>query len=110
MRTPLSRLRKIGDVEGVTYLLLLGLAMPLKYLAGMPMAVTLVGSLHGGLFTAFMLALLQVHITRRWSWRKTCLAFLSSLVPFGTFALSRYIRQEELRENIPLQTHTSSTH
>lgn len=99
----------IGDIEGVSYLLLLGLAMPLKYLAGMPGAVRLVGSLHGGLFTAFMLALLQVHITRRWTWRKTGLAFLSSLVPFGTFWLSRRIRQEEQQEPTPSHIKTSST-
>jgi integral membrane protein len=95
MNSPLSRLRIIGDVEGVSYLVLLFIAMPLKYLAGMPQAVRVVGSIHGFLFVAFVIALWDVWRKRGWSVLKTLLAFASSLVPFGTFALNRQIRQEE---------------
>ena len=95
MNSPLSRLRIIGDVEGVSYLVLLFVAMPLKYLAGMPKAVRIAGSIHGFLFVAFMVALADVWRKRGWSFRKVLLAFASSLVPFGTFALSRHIRREE---------------
>ena len=95
MKTPLSRLRVIGDIEGVSYLLLLFVAMPLKYLAGMPAAVRIVGSMHGILFVAFVIALLDVWRKRGWPLRKTAWAFLSSLYPFGTFFLSRQIRREE---------------
>lgn len=98
MRTALSRLRIIGDLEGVSYLLLLGVAMPLKYMAGRPEAVTWVGSLHGALFVAFCAALSQVHFSRRWPLTRTLLAFLSSLIPFGTFLLSRELRREEASE------------
>jgi integral membrane protein len=110
MRTPLSRLRIIGDVEGVSYLLLLGVAMPLKYQAGLPQAVTWVGGLHGALFLAFCAALLQVHVLRRWPLPKTALAFLSSLIPLGTFLLSRTIRREEAAIRPETTTQTSSTH
>jgi len=109
MRTPLSRLRIIGDVEGVSYLLLLGVAMPLKYRAGLPEAVTWVGGVHGALFLAFGAALLQVHLVRRWPLPKTALAFLSSLIPFGTFLLSRTIRREEADTRPRTSTPTSST-
>ena len=109
MRTPLSRLRIIGDVEGVSYLLLLGVAMPLKYRAGLPGAVTWVGGVHGALFLAFGAALLQVHLVRRWPLPKTALAFLSSLIPFGTFLLSRTIRREEADTRPRTSTPTSST-
>ncbi|NDC79108.1 MAG: DUF3817 domain-containing protein [Chitinophagia bacterium] len=110
MRTTLSRLRIIGDLEGVSYLLLLGVAMPLKYKAGMPQAVTWVGSLHGALFVAFCAALLQAHFARRWPLMRTLLAFLSSLIPFGTFLLSRELRREEGSEKPVTDTNTSSTH
>jgi integral membrane protein len=98
MRNSLARLRIIGDLEGISYLLLLGVAMPLKYKADMPQAVTWVGSLHGALFVAFCAALLQVHIARKWLLTRTLLAFLSSLIPFGTFLLSRELRREEASE------------
>ena len=95
MNTRLSRLRQIGDIEGVSYLLLLGVAMPIKYLAGQPKAVTIVGGIHGFLFVAFGLALIDVWRRERWSFGKVVIAFLSSLVPFGTFWLSARIRREE---------------
>ena len=43
----IERVRSVGKVEGLSYLLLLGIAMPLKYMAGMPMAVSIVGLIHG---------------------------------------------------------------
>jgi integral membrane protein len=79
----------IGFWEGISYLVLLFVAMPLKYWAGMDMAVKAVGSAHGALFVLFMLA-------TAWAWKegvlnfKQCVvAFLLSLVPFGTFRLHR---------------------
>jgi len=95
MKTPLSRLRVIGNLEGISYLLLLGVAMPLKYLAGMPMAVRVVGSIHGFLFVSFMVALAHVWKTEKWSFKKLAQAFILSFVPFGTFYLDKQIRQEE---------------
>ena len=95
MNTPLSRLRQIGDIEGISYLLLLGVAMPLKYLAGQPKAVTIVGGIHGFLFVAFGVALIDVWRREKWSFGKVLVAFLSSLIPFGTFWLSTRIRREE---------------
>jgi len=95
MKTPLSRLRVIGNLEGISYLLLLGIAMPLKYLAGMPMAVKVTGSIHGFLFVSFMVALAHVWKTEKWSFKKLANAFILSFVPFGTFYLDKQIRQEE---------------
>jgi integral membrane protein len=95
MKTPLSRLRVIGNIEGISYLLLLGIAMPLKYLASIPEAVRIAGSIHGFLFVGFMVALAQVWRTEKWSIKKVAVAFILSLVPFGTFYLDKQIRQEE---------------
>lgn len=95
MNTPLSRLRTIGNIEGISYLLLLGIAMPLKYLAGLPEAVKISGWIHGVLFVGFGFALLEVWIVRKWVFRKVVMAFMASLVPFGTFFLDTRIRKEE---------------
>jgi len=88
-------LRKIGNIEGISYLLLLGVAMPLKYLAGMPGAVTLVGSIHGLLFVLFIGALFLAWRERKWGYEKVAFAFLMSIIPFGTFYLDRLLRKEE---------------
>jgi integral membrane protein len=63
----IGRLRVIAFVEGCSFLLLLGVAMPLKYFANLPLAVTIVGSIHGGLFILFCVALSQAMSAARWS-------------------------------------------
>ena len=95
LRTPIGRLRVIAFSEGCSYLLLLGVAMPLKYFFGMPLAVRLVGSIHGGLFVVFCGALLHVTIAQRWSLLRGLVVFVSSLVPCGTFIMDPSLRREQ---------------
>lgn len=94
-KTPVGRLRFIGLYEGISYLVLLGIAMPLKYYADWPAAVSIVGSLHGLLFTLFLLAVAHASIARRWSVLRVLGAVIASLVPFGTFVLDRKLREEQ---------------
>ena len=84
-------LHTIGWVEGISYLLLVFIAMPLKYLAGMPMAVRVVGSIHGLLFVWFCVALLVAWRSSKWNIVTAGLIFLSSLIPFGPFVMDRLI-------------------
>jgi integral membrane protein len=93
----LEWLRKVGNAEGISYLLLLGVAMPLKYMAGMPEAVRIVGSLHGFLFVLFMVALFRVWQTQKWPYERVAMAFLLSIVPFGTFYLDKKLKEEAAR-------------
>ncbi|WP_019946560.1 DUF3817 domain-containing protein [Hymenobacter aerophilus] len=83
--SPLGRLRLIGFLEGLSFLVLLGIAMPLKYFFGQPSAVRAVGMAHGALFVLYCLLVIGAAVQFSWSWRKTALAFLASIVPFGTF-------------------------
>jgi integral membrane protein len=85
IKSALGRLRIVAFLEGISYLVLLGIAMPLKYLAGIPQAVRVVGMAHGVLFVLFVILLIQVAIERSWSTKKSFLSFLSSIIPFGTF-------------------------
>lgn len=90
----LSLLRWVALFEGLSFLFLLFVAMPLKYLGGIPEPVRITGSVHGLLFVLFVAALFRVVMEHRWPMKKWALAFLSSLVPFGTFFLDRAIRRE----------------
>lgn len=92
--TSLRGLRLVALIEGVSFLVLLFLAMPLKYFAGMPFAVRLAGSIHGVLFIAFVLVLIWASVARRWPLHRSMLAFVSSIVPFGTFAFDVSLRRE----------------
>ena len=92
--TALRHLRLVALLEGSSFLVLLFIAMPLKYLAGLPLGVRIVGSAHGLLFLMFMAALYRAARQRRWPLRRTLLAFVSSIVPFGTFVFDRSLRRE----------------
>lgn len=92
----LKQFRWVALLEGLSFVLLLFVAMPLKYWAGMPLAVRIVGSVHGLLFVAFLGALFRVALERDWPARRWGLALLSSLVPFGTFVFDRSLRRELL--------------
>tara|TARA_B100000809_G_C14945209_1_gene461894 strand:- start:35 stop:316 length:282 start_codon:yes stop_codon:yes gene_type:complete len=85
----LRSLRLIGLLEGISLLVLLGVAMPLKYALGEPMAVEIVGMLHGVLFLAYVFFVLLVGITKKWKIIDIGLAMLASLIPFGTFYADR---------------------
>ncbi|MEJ7734985.1 MAG: DUF3817 domain-containing protein [Polyangiaceae bacterium] len=94
LSTDVGRFRVVSILEGISYLLLLGVAMPLKYLAGEPRAVRVVGTVHGGLFVLFVIALALVTIRARWRWTRTAVAMIASLLPFGAFALERSLRRD----------------
>ncbi len=83
--TTLGRLRLIAFIEGISYLILLFVAMPLKYFFEQPQAVRSVGTIHGLLFVAYVLLVFLTKIEHRWDWAKTRLLLLISLIPFGNF-------------------------
>jgi integral membrane protein len=82
----------VGKLEGYSYLLLLGIAMPLKYVFEIPEAVRIIGMLHGLLFVAFMFLILNLIQSKLLSFKNGVIAFLLSLIPFGTFYLGRFFK------------------
>lgn len=91
-KNPVSFLRVVSLMEAVSYLVLLGIAMPLKYWAGLPGAVRVVGSMHGLLFVVLCVALLRVLVQARWPFFRAVLVFVASLVPLVPFWLDRQMR------------------
>ena len=79
----------IGHAEGVSYLVLLCIAMPFKYIWDKPQAVNITGYLHGALFVAYSVMLTYFFLTKKVSFKVSFLAILLSFLPFGTFFLDK---------------------
>ena len=94
----LGRLRLTGILEGLSFIILLAIAMPLKYMAGKPEMVSIVGMAHGVLFILYILFSVLAKFEYPWSWKKMFALWVASVVPFGTFyadyKLLRYDRSE----------------
>lgn len=83
--------RLIGYLEGTSYLALLLIAMPLKYMWGIPEAVRMVGWAHGGLFVLYCLLAIIMWRQHSWSFKTLALAFVSSILPAGPFVFDRKV-------------------
>jgi len=94
-QNPIQILRLAGWVEGISYLVLLGVAMPLKYMWGMPMAVRVVGSIHGLLFVIFGAVLVWAWWSARWGLGRVLVVFGAAMIPFGPWLLERRMRGYE---------------
>ena len=97
--TPTARLRTNAFLEGVSYLVLLLIAMPLKYMADMPLAVRICGSLHGALFVWLMAQLWHGWRERDksfgWAVRLGLASLVPFLVPFGTFFFDGQLKADD---------------
>jgi integral membrane protein len=80
----LGRFRIVAFVEGCSYILI-GLTMILKYQYGIAKPNFIVGSVHGALFIAYIVLLLHLAYIKKLSFGHLTLAFIASLIPFGTF-------------------------
>jgi integral membrane protein len=90
----LKQFRWVAFLEGLSFVVLLFVAMPLKYWAGLPLAVRVVGMVHGLLFVLFIGMLFRAAVERDWPMKRWGLALLSSLLPFGTFVFDRSLGRE----------------
>ncbi len=88
LATPVGRFRVIAFIEGISFLVLLFIAMPIKYvpaLGGNPEPTRIVGTIHGGLFILFAIAGFLAMAARKWPWKEAVRGFIASIIPFGTF-------------------------
>lgn len=93
--TSVGILRFTGNLEGISYLILLLIAMPLKYFLDYPLAVTIVGAIHGVLFVAFVIMVALVFFTKRWSFFWAVWAVFLAFIPFGTFYLDKQLKTKK---------------
>lgn len=92
LKSSIGRFLFTGILEGISYVVLLFIAMPLKYIANKPMAVEITGMIHGILFVLYCILLLMAMIEHKWSIGKGIIAFIASLIPFGAFFLERILK------------------
>jgi integral membrane protein len=92
MSVLLRYLRLASLTEAVSYLLLMGIAMPLKYAWGMPLAVQIMGMIHGVLFLILIWLLVRTGFESTWPKSRLWLLALASLVPLVPFFLDRRVR------------------
>lgn len=93
--TPLGRFRLVAVIEGISYLTLLFVSMPIKYILHDPAVVTYNGWVHGVLFMLYLGTLTKVAGTERWRFGKSINAFMCALIPFATFVLEKRLHKEE---------------
>ena len=91
----LNLFRKVALAEGISYIVLLFIAMPLKYWADMPLAVKYVGWAHGLLFVLYIACLVMAWQERKWSIGKVIVLFVASLLPFVPFYVEKKLKEEE---------------
>jgi integral membrane protein len=85
----INQFRKIAFWEGVSFIVLMFIAMPLKYGANWPYAVKYVGWAHGLLFVLYGIWLIRVAIEYNWKLKRQALAMIAALLPFGTFIMEK---------------------
>lgn len=102
MNSSISIFRKVAVAEGISYLLLLFVAMPLKYFANMPLAVKYAGWAHGLLFVLYATTLVMAWQEQKWKFGKAVLIFLASLLPFAPFIVDKKLKDER-----PLEANTN---
>lgn len=91
----LKLLRKIGIAEGVSFLILLLIAMPLKYWFGQPLVVKYTGWAHGFLFVSYVALAFYAKETYNWPFKKFILAFMAAWLPLGTFLFDSKLKKDE---------------
>src|ERR1700754_1655050 len=95
MLKTVKSLRFIGIAEGFSFLILLLIAMPLKYMAGWPHAVKYVGWAHGLLFILYIIAVFAAAKAMKWNFKGILVALIASLLPAGTLVLDRHWKERE---------------
>lgn len=97
MKNPINKFRLIALLEGLSYITLLFIAMPLKYMYGIPEAVRIVGMTHGILFMAYLVLQGVTSGHQQWDMKTNTYFFLASLIPFATFFADRRLKAMEAR-------------
>lgn len=92
LHTKTGRLRVIGFLEGISLLLLVFVAVPVKYMADNPQLTKIIGPVHGALFLLFIFNTLSVGVEQAWKFRETTWKVLiACIIPFGTFYIDKRI-------------------
>ena len=96
LSTPIGRLRLTGMIEGLSFIVLLFVAMPIKYIGGDPTWVRHVGMTHGLLFMTFCIVLYDAKDSQDWTTRQSLIPLVAALLPFGPFIIDRRLKSGQI--------------
>ena len=91
----LQKFRLINKIEGISFIIVIFIAMPLKYSFGFPIATKIAGMIHGVLFMAFVYQLLEAMKDVPFNKKEALIYFILSLVPFGSFYTDKLCKEKE---------------
>lgn len=92
---PIGRIRLVGRIEAVSFLFLLGVAVPMKYAAGRDEWVSVAGMIHGVLFILLALLVGIAWLVKDLSFRDAAWVMVASVLPFGPFVIDRRLAKRE---------------
>lgn len=95
LKSALGRFRVISAIEGISYLILVFIAMPIKYLGDNPIYVKIFGMAHGVLFIIFLISLFEVKSRDKWENGFSLQILILSLIPFGAIVIENRVKPEE---------------
>lgn len=95
LKTPIGRVRLVGILEAISFLGLLGIGLPLKYMVGMPIAVKVLGPVHGLLFIGYCFAVAEGRIAAGWSLGRTAWLIFIALLPAGPLVIDGQLKRED---------------
>ncbi|GAA4282030.1 DUF3817 domain-containing protein [Gaetbulibacter aestuarii] len=81
--------RIVAFLEGLSYILLLFIATPVKYIAGEPQYVKILGMPHGLLFIGYLILAFMIRADFQWGKKDFVTVLLASIIPFGTFYIDK---------------------
>ena len=90
-----KKMRRISAIEGITLILLMFIAVPLKYLAHMPIATMILGSIHGGAFMYYLWVLHKTAKHGKWSLVEVLGMVIAATIPFGVIGIEIFLKKKE---------------
>ena len=100
MKGALLRYRVMAYIVGVMLLVLVFVAMPLKYLGDDPTLVETIGPVHGFLYAVYLLVTLDLAVRAKWRWGFTLLVMLAGTIPFLSFVAERRVAHRVAAEHL----------
>jgi integral membrane protein len=94
-RFQLRRMRQVSLLEGATLVVLIFIAVPLKHLAGYPLATAIMGPIHGTAFVVYVWMLIQTVVSGEWSRAEILRLAIAAIVPFGAFFNERVLKEQD---------------
>jgi integral membrane protein len=95
LKSSIGQFRLLAHLEGISFLVLVFIAMPLKYFANLPKAVSIVVGIHGFLFVFYIIFLIYLWNERKWKILKVLLLAVASILPFGPFIADKKLLKND---------------